>query len=460
MHRRMRPTIHSDAPWREEFRATSRLAAPLVLTQLAQFSLTLTDTVLVGRLGGAALAAVGLGSTLYIIFYLLCMGVIAAVAPLAAQAHGARNPRLMRRTIRQGLWVAVLLGGLSIAALWPAEQIFLLLGQGLEIAAIAQEYVRAAVWGIVPGLCVIAMRGFLSVMGRPGFILAVTCSGFAVNALLDYALIFGVWGFPKLEVMGVGIATSATNFVMFVIMMLIASNANRLKHYVVLGRIWRPDWSVFRDIFRVGTPISAMIMMEHALFAGATFMMGNLGTDEIAAHTIALNLAATSFMVPLGIGQAAVIRVGLAVGRGDRDGVRRAGWMALGIGFAFMFVPVLLFALAPKFLIGLFIDVDVPANATVVSLGMSYLLIAALFQLSDGTQCIAAHVLRGQRDTQTPMLIAAAAYVAIGFPAAYLMGFETPLRGDGIWWGLLIALGLVAVSLTLRFHRLTRVTAT
>ena len=453
----MRPAIHINDPWRNEFRATSRLAGPLALTQLAQFSLTLTDTVLIGRLGGDALAAVGLGSTLYIVVYLLCMGILAAVPPLAAQAHGARNTRLMRRTIRQGLWVATLLGLLSILALWPAEKIFLLLGQSPDIAIVSQEYVRAAVWGILPGLCVIAMRGFIAVMERPSFILAVTCTGFLVNGLADYALIFGVWGFPKLGVMGVGIATTVTNLVMCAAIMLIASKANRLRRYRVLGRFWRPDWSVFRDIFRVGTPITAMIMMEHMLFASATFMMGNLGTAEIAAHTIALNLAATSFMVPLGIGQAAVIRVGLAVGRKDTEGVRRAGWMAIGIGFLFMFFPALLFALSPQFLIGLFIDVDEPANAAVVSLGMSFLLIAALFQLSDGIQCIAAHVLRGLRDTRFPMMIAGVSYLIIGFPAAFYMAFKTPIRGDGVWWGLLIALGIVALLLTLRFHRLTKV---
>ena len=244
------------------------------MTQLAQFSLTLTDTVLIGRLGGDALAAVGLGSTLYIVVYLLCMGILAAVPPLAAQAHGARNIRLMRRTIRQGLWVATLLGLLSILALWPAEKIFLILGQSPDIAIVSQDYVRAAVWGILPGLCVIAMRGFIAVMERPSFIRAVTCTGFLVNGLADYAFIFGVWGFPKLGVMGVGIATTVTNLAMCAAIMLIASKANRLRRYRVLGRFWRPDWSVFRDIFRVGTPITAMIMMEHMLFASATFMMG------------------------------------------------------------------------------------------------------------------------------------------------------------------------------------------
>ena len=452
----MRPVIHIDAPWRAEFKATSRLAGPLVITQLAQFSLSLTDTILIGRLGGDALAAVGLASTLYIVAYLLCMGILAAVPPLAAQAYGARKPRLMRRTIRQGLWISVMLGILSIGALWPAEQIFLLLGQTPDLAAVSQEYVRAAVWGIVPGLCVIAMRGFISVMDRPNFIFIVMLTGFTVNALADYAFIFGVWGFPKLGVMGVGLATTFTNFAMCAAIMIIAMKANRLRRYNVLGRFWRPDWSVFKDILKVGIPISAMIMMEHSLFASATFMMGNLGTAEVAAHTIALQLAATSFMVPLGIGQAAVIRVGLAVGRKDIEGVRRAGWLAIGLGFAFMFGPAVLFATMPEFLIGLFIDIDAPANADVLTLGISYLLIAAIFQLSDGTQCIAAHTLRGLRDTRVPMLIAGLSFLVIGFPSAFYTAFYTTLEGDGIWWGLLIALSLVAVLLSIRFHYKTK----
>ena len=258
------------------------------------------------------------------------------------------------------------------------------------------------------------------------------------------------------EVMGVGLATAITNLMMCAIIMTIAMKAGRMRQYYVLGRLWRSDWSAFRDIFRVGIPISMMIMMEHSLFASATFMMGNLGTAAVAAHTIALNLAATSFMVPLGIGQAAVVRVGLAVGRKDPDGIRRAGWTALVIGGLFMLVPALLFAFFPKALIGLFIDVDAPENAAVLALGMSYLQIAAFFQLFDGIQCIAAHVLRGHRDTRTPMMAAALSYLIIGFPSAFYMAFHTPLAGDGIWWGLLVALGLVAVFLTLRIHRLNR----
>ena len=452
----MRPAIHIDIPWRAEFKATSRLAGPLVITQVTQFSLSLTDTILIGRLGGDALAAVGLAATLYIVAYLLCMGILAAVPPLAAQAYGAQNPRLLRRTIRQGLWISSMLGFFAIGALWPSEQIFLLLGQEPDLAVHSQEYVRAAIWGIVPGLYVITMRGFISVMGRPNFILVVMLTGFTVNGLADYALIFGVWGFPKLGVMGVGLATTFTNFTMCSAIMIIAMKANRLRRYKVLGYFWRPDWLVFRDILKVGIPISAMIMMEHSLFASATFMMGNLGKSEIAAHTIAIQLAATSFMVPLGIGQAAVIRIGLAVGRNDSAGARRAGWLAIGLGFAFMFVPAVLFAVAPQFLIGLFIDIQAPANSEILALGSSYLLIAAIFQLSDGIQCIAAHSLRGLCDTRIPMLIAGLSFLLIGFTVAQYTAFHTPLRGDGIWWGLLLALSLVAVLLSVRFYHLTK----
>ena len=228
----------------------------------------------------------------------------------------------------------------------------------------------------------------------------------------------------------------------------------RFRRYYILASFWRRDWRVFCDIFRVGFPISAMIMMEHSLFASATFMMGNLGTNEVAAHTIALNLAATSFMIPLGIGQAAVVRVGLAAGRRDHEGARRAGWSALALGFIFIFPSALLFALVPTFLIGLFIDVNASANAEVVKLGISYLLIAALFQLFDSIQCITAHILRGHRDTRIPMIVIGLSYLLIGFPSALLMAFTTVLRGEGIWWGMLIALGLVAIFLTIRFQRL------
>lgn len=441
--------------WRREYRETASLAGPLALTQLAQFSMSLTDTLMIGRLGKEALAAGGLATALYIIAFLFSLGIVVAVSPIAAQAHGARKPRLVRRAVRQGLWVATLLGIAFAIALWQAKAILVLFGQDPVAALRSQEYVRAAVWGLVPALWIVVLRAFVAIMGRPSILLPVMIAGFFLNLVGDYVLMFGHWGFPRLELMGVGIATTVANVFKFTVLLLFAARARGLRRYAILGRLWRPDWPLFREIFQVGMPISGMIMMEHLLFATAVFMLGILGTSALAAHMIAINCAATSFMVPLGIGQAATIRVGIAVGRGDEPGARRAGWSALGLGAGFMIGPAVLFAAVPAGLIALFIDIGDAANERVVALATSYLLIAAAFQLFDGCQAIAVGSLRGLKDTRVPMLIGFVGYIVIGVSASYALGFHTALGGVGVWLGLLVALVLVAVLLTLRFHRTT-----
>jgi len=196
----MTPQTLSHRPsWTVECRDTLRLAAPMALTQLVQFSMHLTDTLMIGRLGKDALAAGGLGSTIFFVAVIFCLGVVASVAPLAAQAHGARKARMVRRTVRQGLWVATLLGAISIAVLWHTELLLGWLGQDPANGSGAQSYVRAAVWGMIPILWNVALRGFISVMGRPNVLLAVMIGGFCLNILGNYVLMFGHWGFPRLE---------------------------------------------------------------------------------------------------------------------------------------------------------------------------------------------------------------------------------------------------------------------
>lgn len=448
-------TPHPPPHWSIECRDTLRLAAPMALTQLVQFSMHLTDTLMIGRLGKDALAAGGLGSTIFYVAVIFCLGVVASVAPLTAQAHGARKARLVRRTVRQGLWVATLLGALSIAVLWHTELLLGWLGQDPANTGGAQSYVRAAVWGMIPILWNVALRGFISVMGRPNVLLAVMSGGFCLNILGNYVLMFGHWGFPRLELAGVGLSTTLANVAMMTTLLVFAMRANRIRRYAILGRFWRPDWRLFRDIFKVGLPISGLMMMEHSLFAAAVFLLGKLGTAQLAAHMIAINCAATSFMIPLGIGQAATIRVGLAIGRGDPAGARRAGWTALGLGIAFMLAPAILFAVFPTALIGLFLDLADPRNAAVVGFAGSFLAIAALFQIFDGGQCIAAHILRGRKDTRVPMALACVGYLGVGLSASWLLGFHTALGGAGVWWGLLIGLAVVATMLIVRIHLTT-----
>ncbi|HTN61066.1 MAG TPA: MATE family efflux transporter, partial [Devosia sp.] len=216
-------------------------------------------------------------------------------------------------------------------------------------------------------------------------------------------------------------------------------------------RFWKPDWPRFREIFAIGTPIGATLLAEVGLFTAAALLMGLLGTDEVAAHAIALQCASMAFMVPLGIGTAATVRVGMAYGRSDPQGVHRAGWTAIAVGVGFMALSCLLFLTLAPWVVGLFLDANEPGNANALALAASFLVVAGVFQLVDGAQVVSAHALRGLSDTTIPMLLAIAGYWLIGLPIAYVLGFVVQWRGVGIWLGLAAGLAFVAVVLVTRF---------
>lgn len=281
-------------------------------------------------------------------------------------------------------------------------------------------------------------------------------AGVPINAVLAYALIFGAFGLPRLELIGAGLASAFVNLAMFAAMLAIVLGLRPFRRYYVLGHFWRPDWAVFRRIFVLGMPIAGAILMEYGVFAMAALLMGWIGTVSIAAHQIALQIASISFMVPYGIGQAATVRVGHAVGRRDPDGARRAGWTAFALGVTFMAAMSIVLLAAPEFLAGLFIDSATPDGAPVVALAAVLLMVAAAFQMADGAQTIAIQSLRGLNDTTVPMLIAGLGYWGVGFGAGYLLGFTMGLGAVGIWVGLALGLGIVGVLLIIRFARLTQ----
>jgi len=437
---------------RREVRATLRLALPLVLAQIGQIAISTTDVIMVGRLGAQALAAISLGSGLYVLFMFFGLGVVTAVTGLAAQAFGARQPRLIRRTVRQGLWVATAIALPSIVILAGAESILLMLGQQPDLSLQASLYIDAAMWGLLPTLWLIALRGFVSALGRPQPVMWVMVAGVACNVLLDYVLIFGHWGFPALGLVGAGIASSLINTLMFAALLAFAVWGRPFRRYDILGRLWRADWQRFGHILRIGLPIGATSLLEVGLFIGATFLMGLFGTIQLAANQIALHTAAITFMVPLGIANAATVRVGQAYGRGDIAAVGRAAFVAFGLGLLFMSLTAIIFWLARRPIVGIYIDLSAPENAIVIGYAVSFLLVAALFQIFDGAQAIAIGALRGINDTRTPMFIAAFGYWGIGLGGAAILAFPAGLEGIGIWLGLL--LGLIAVSLMLvaRFY--------
>jgi MATE family multidrug resistance protein len=359
----------------------------------------------------------------------------------------------LRRTVRQGLWAAVLISLPIWLLLWNGETILLAMGQEPALAAEAGAYLRALQWGLLPFYFYIVLRSFITTLERPGWATVVAFVAVGVNLLGNWALVFGHLGSPALGIVGSGIATSIASLMMFVGMVLVVSLDRRFKRYRLFGRFWRSDWPRFRQLMRLGIPIAAMMAFETTLFNAAAFLMGIIGAASLAAYAIVIQLCSISFMVPLGVNQAATVRVGIAHGAGDAAGVSRAGWAAYGVGVGFMGLSALVMITVPHLLIGLFIDVHNIANAEVVAIAATFLIFAALFQIVDGAQAVGAGMLRGLHDTGVPMVIAAIGYWGVGMPLGALLAFHYGMAGVGIWIGLSAGLAVVAVLLLWRWMK-------
>ncbi len=441
----------SYAAWWDEVRATFVLAVPLVLTQLAVIAIHTTDVLMMGWLGSQELAAGTLAGAFYTLFFFFGLGLLTAVAPICAQALGARQYRIVRRTVRQGFWVAIMVAVPFSIAIYHVRPFFLFFGQTEINSELAEVYLQAAVWGLLPALWVIVLRCFVSALSRPRSILVVTLLGVVANALGNYALMFGNFGFPALGLLGAGITTSIVNFAMFAVMLAFVSMDRRIRRFAIIVRFWRPDWSIFGSILKVGLPIGVSVVSETGMFGVAAFMMGLISTAATAGHAVALQCAAVAFMVPLGLSHATTIRVGVGAGRRDAAAVWRAGWASYGLSAVFCVASALLFWFFPLTLVSLYLDPALAENAESIELAVSFLAIAALFQIVDGLQIVGAGALRGLKDTAKPMIISAIGYWVIGFGTGYYLGFVQGLGGLGIWIGLATGLTAVAVALLWRF---------
>jgi MATE family multidrug resistance protein len=439
-----------------ELTETLKLAIPIALTQLGQVAMMTTDLALIGRLGDEAVAAAALAHTVFFVNFTFGMGLMAAVAPLAAQAFGARDPRLARRALRVGLWAALLVSLPMIAVLLFGEQILLMLGQTPATAHLAQHYLHGLAWGIAPGLGFLAIRGFMGAVNRPEPGLWITLAAIPANGVLVYFLIHGGLGLPRLELFGAGLGTTLVSAAMFLSGIFVVIASRPFKKYRVLGGILRFDQGLMRRLIEIGAPISIAFLLEYGLFGAAGLLMGLIGTTALAAHQIALQIAAILFMVPFGIGMAATVRVGHAVGRNDPSAVKRAGLVATLLGIVFMSMMTLA-VIFGRFAIGrLFFGEAAETAAAAVGLTANLLLVGATFFVADGIQTVAAGALRGFNDTRIPLLFAAISYWLIGFPAACALGFGTELGAVGVWLGLSCGTAVYAVLLTLRFELLAR----
>src|ERR1700731_3708826 len=436
------------SPLAAEIRATIAVAAPLAVAHLAQMAIALTNTLMVGHLGAVPLAAAGLGGALYFMLVMLCQGVLTAVAPLAAHAIGADDHPTAGRVASAGLVVAAALAVPIIAMLTALPRLLAVLGYDPELAAEIERFVRMIRWGAPAFLGVAVLRFLLVAMFRTRIVMIVPLLAIPINGLLNWMLIFGHFGMPAWGSAGSGCATALVQWLMLFcfagcMLTMPAQMPVRLA-LRVLSEIPR--------ILRLGLPIGALIGLEVGLFAMTGVLMGVIGADALGAHQLVLNVASVTFMVPLGLSQAATVRVAFQLGLGAPAAARRAGFVAVALGASFMVAMAMLLLLMPRTIASAYVDASDPANGGLVAIAVQLFVIAALFQISDGVQVIAVGALRGYRDTAVPMLIAAIGYWAIGFAGSWLFAFPLGLGPVGLWFGLAVGLAVVAISLTLRLR--------
>ena len=439
----------------EAFRAHARaillLGLPLVGSHVAQFAITLTDAVMLGWYDVTALAAQVLAGGFFFIIFITGSGFAWAVTPLVAEAEAKGDTTQARRATRMALWLVALYTAVTFPVMFFSDQIFLTIGQTPEIAELAGSYLRIAGYGLLPAVVVMVFKSFLSALELTRVILWITIAAVFANAAMNWALIFGNLGFPEMGIRGAAVASVGTQLVSMALLVIYI--IRRLPEHTMFQRMWRPDWEAFGRVFALGVPIGLTTLAEVGLFSASSVMMGWIGEISLAAHGIALQIASVTFMIHLGLSNAATVRAGRAYGAGDATWLRDGALTAIILSFATAMVTVVLFLVMPRLLIGLFLDPSDPQRDEVIAIGVVLLAAAALFQLVDAAQVMAIGILRGVQETRVPMIIATISYWLIGMPVAYGLGFPAALGGVGVWLGLAAGLFVAAVLLMLWFWR-------
>ncbi|MCP3392186.1 MATE family efflux transporter [Bradyrhizobium sp. CCGB12] len=426
----------------------------MVLAQVGQIVMITTDLVLIGRISAEALAAAALAGRFYFISLTFGVGLLSAIAPITARAFGANNLAAVRGALRMGFWAALILSFPIIFVTLRAEQILLALGQAPDVARLAQQYLLGLGFGAAPALSFLAIRGFMGGVNRPQPILWITLSATPLNALLVYMLAYGPFGLPRLELFGAGLATTLVNCSMCLAGLWFAALRRPFRNYHVLAHLSRFDCRAMRQLIAIGTPISMASLIESGLFWATSLLAGLISTSALAAHQIAVQIAAILFMIYLGVGTAAAVRVGYAAGRNDCAGAKQAHLAAMLIGIVIA-ASLTLALIAARFeIVELFLGRSAGSEAT-ISLAAELLVVGATLFITDAVQCIAAGSLRGLRDSRTPLLFAVIGWWLIGFSLSYWLGLKVCLGATGIWIGLSAGTTIYAALLVLRFRILT-----
>lgn len=446
----------SRTSWAVEASATARLALPITGALLAEMGTAVIDSIMAGRLGVAALGAATLGAQVLFTPQVLAMGAVGSVSALGAQAHGAEDHEMVGRVTRQGLRFATLLSipVMAILALVP----LLMRRFGYDPAIVDQ--LQGILWwgiaGVPPFLWFTVLRNFVTVLSRPMVVTVIAMVSLPITFFTNYAFMYGHWGAPNIGVASVGLAAAIFCWAQFLAIAVYVARHRTIRVYRVFADLLHHDHLLLADLFKVGWPIAAGYGFESGLFIASSLLIARFGNDTLAAHGAVMSVASISFMIPWAISQAGTVRVGYAVGAGRPAQAQLAGRVAIIMGVAWMSCAACLMWFAPQLLTAFYLNLDDLKNVGAIDMAAKLFVVAAIFQIFDGTQVAAAGVLRGYKDTRIPMMIMGLGYWVVGLGSGIPLAFVYGLQGPGLWWGM--AMGLMASStmLVFRFDHLSR----
>ena len=438
--------------WREEIQGLLKLAGPLIVNNLAIAGMQFADAVMAGRLGAESLAAVAVGASVWFFGFALCLGVLMAISPIAARHYGAGNPELIGRYTRQGIYLGFAIGVTIIALAYvTVEPALLQIGIDESFRELTLGYVKAIIWGAPAIFVFLALRFTTEGIGRTRPIMYASIFSLVCNVFLNYVFMFGHFGAPALGAVGCGLASAIT---MWALMIVLAIYMMKSRHYAplkIFSRVGPVRPEALREIIVLGVPIAVTITAEAGLFNAVSILMGTRGAAIAAAHQVAINFAATMFMIPLALSSAITVRVGHALGSGNGDAARFSGALGVLSCAVFMSVSAAFLLLFRDAVVSMYTD-----DPSVTAIAISMLLMAAIFQVADGVQIGAAGALRGYKDTRLPMVINIVAYWVLAFPLAYLATVTYRLAPAYTWGGFVIGLSASAILLTWRFAKVSR----
>jgi MATE family multidrug resistance protein len=439
----------NESTWRDEMRQLLTLAGPVILAHVGMVTMGLVDTAMVGRVSGDALAGIALGNVYSFTLLGFGMGVITAVDPLVAQAMGARDEPAVARALQRGAVITLALSVPTALLTLCAGPVLETLRQPEAAVPLAAAYARVTAAAVPAFLLYILLRQTLQAMHRTGALLVAVVAANVANVVLNWALIWGHLGLPALGPVGSAWSTMLCRWVL--VLGILAVDWSALRPHAMPFQRSALQWAPLARMVMLGLPIGLQYLVEMSTFGAVALLIGLVGTTEVAGHQVALNLAACTFMVPLGVSAAAAVRVGHGIGRGDARGARRAAALALGLGGGIMAVMGVGFAILARPLALAF-----TTDETVVHVATLLIRIAAVFQVFDGTQVVCIGILRGTGDTRTPIIANLVGFYGLALPVSLVLGFALRAGAEGLWWGLVVGLAVVATALLLRVkHRMS-----